>query len=151
MRLLFIISLSLLLFSCRNNVNEKANKQTETVTNETHQHENETQAIELNHGEKWYIDTNMMTHIRAMEGDALAFSMNPQKDYKSLAEKLQKNIDLLTSNCTMTGKPHDELHKWLLPYIDLVTELSDAKDETESAKHFDNILTSFTTFNNYFQ
>ena len=74
-----------------------------------------------------------------------------QKDYKSLAEKLQSNIDLLTSNCTMKGKAHDELHKWLLPYIDLVKELSEAKDETEEAKHFENIQTSFTTFNQYFQ
>ncbi|MBK9047964.1 MAG: hypothetical protein IPL74_15190 [Bacteroidetes bacterium] len=51
----------------------------------------------------------------------------------------------------MKGKAHDELHKWLLPYIDLVKELSEAKDETEAAKQFENIQTSFTTFNQYFQ
>ncbi|MBK6365166.1 MAG: hypothetical protein IPF52_17485 [Saprospiraceae bacterium] len=51
----------------------------------------------------------------------------------------------------MKGKAHDELHKWLLPYIDLVKELSEAKDETEASKHFENIQISFTTFNQYFQ
>ena len=35
----------------------------------------------------------------------------------------------------MKGKAHDELHKWLLPYIDLVKELSEAKDETEAEKN----------------
>ena len=51
----------------------------------------------------------------------------------------------------MKGKAHDELHKWLLPYIDMVKELSEAKDETEAEKQFHNIQTSFTTFNQYFQ
>jgi hypothetical protein len=77
--------------------------------------------------------------------------MIKQKNYKSLSEKLQSNIDLLTSNCTMKGKAHDELHKWLLPYIDLVKELSEAKDPTEAEKQFQNIQTSFNTFNQYFQ
>jgi hypothetical protein len=51
----------------------------------------------------------------------------------------------------MKGKAHDELHKWLLPCIDLVKELSEAKDETEASKHFKTIQISFTTFNQYFQ
>ena len=93
----------------------------------------------------------MITHIRNMENDVVSFAKVEQKDYKSLSEKLQSNIDLLTSNCTMKGKAHDELHKWLLPYIDLVKELSEAKDETEASKHFENIQISFTTFNQYFQ
>ena len=85
------------------------------------------------------------------ENDVISFAKVEQKDYKSLSEKLQSNIDLLTSNCTMKGKAHDELHKWLLPYIDLVKELSEAKDETEASKQFQNIQTSFTAFNQYFQ
>ncbi|MBK8111874.1 MAG: hypothetical protein IPO65_01705 [Saprospiraceae bacterium] len=51
----------------------------------------------------------------------------------------------------MKGKAHDELHKWLLPYIDLVKELSAAKNETEATKQFENIQISFTTFNQFFQ
>ena len=86
-----------------------------------------------------------------MANDIISFTEIKQKNYKSLSEKLQSNIDLLTSNCTMKGKAHDELHKWLLPYIDLVKELSEAKDETEASKQFQNIQTSFTAFNQYFQ
>jgi hypothetical protein len=86
-----------------------------------------------------------------MENDITSFANVEQKDYKSLSNKLQSNIDLLTSNCTMKGKAHDELHKWLLPYMDMVKELSNAKDETEATKQFVNIQSSFTTFNQYFQ
>lgn len=143
--------IGLFLFSCGNTSNEKSKEQTETVTQEELHHNAEIQTIELNNGEKWKVDANMLTHIRNMENDVISFAKVEQKDYKSLTEKLQSNIDLLTSNCTMKGKAHDELHKWLLPYIDLVKELSEAKDETEAEKQFQNIQTSFTTFNQYFQ
>jgi hypothetical protein len=85
-----------------------------TVTHEEHQHNAEIQTIELNNGEKWKVDANMITHIRNMENDVISFAKVEQKDYKSLSEKLQSNIDLLTSNCTMKGKAHDELHKWVI-------------------------------------
>ena len=143
--------ISLFLFSCGNTSNEKSKEQTETVTHEEHQHNAEIQNIELNNGEKWEVDANMITHIRNMENDVISFAKVEQKDYKSLSKKLQSNIDLLTSNCTMKGKAHDELHKWLLPYIDLVKELSEANNETEAEKQFENIQNSFTTFNQYFQ
>ena len=132
--------ISLFLFSCSNTASQKE-----------HQHNTETQIIELNNGEKWKVDDNMLVHIRNMENDVQAFTTTEQKNYGLLADKLQKNIDLLTSDCTMKGKAHDELHKWLLPYIDLVKELSENEDQTEAAKQFENIQTSFKTFNQYFQ
>ena len=139
---ILISVISLFLFSCGNTSNEKSKEQTETVTHEEHQHNAEIQIIELNNGEKWKVDANMITHIRNMENDINSFANVKQKDFNSIAEKLQSNIDLLTSNCTMKGKAHDELHKWLLPYIDLAKELSEAKDETEASKRFENIQTS---------
>jgi hypothetical protein len=141
---------SFFLFSCSNTSNEKSKQQTKTVTHEEHQHNVEVQTIELNNDEKWKVDANMIPHIRNMENDVFSFTKVKQKDYKNLAKKLQSNIDLLTSNCTMKGKAHDELHKWLLPYIDLVKELSEAKNETEEEKQFQKIENSFITFNQYF-
>ncbi len=143
--------ISLFLFSCGNAPNENSKEQTQTVTPQEHQHDDEMQTIELNNGNKWLVDTNMIAHIRNMENDVISFAGVEQKDYKALSEKLQSNLDLLTSNCTMEGKAHDELHKWLLPYIDLVKKLSEAKDETEAENQFQNIQTSFTAFNQYFQ
>ena len=149
--ILSLAAFSLMLSSCGNSTNEKSNNQTEVAEHNEHHHDDESEAIELNNGEKWNVDTNMITHIRNMENDIISFAKVEQKDYKSLSNKLQSNIDLLTSNCTMKGKAHDELHKWLLPYIDMVKELSEAKDETEAEKQLHNIQTSFTTFNQYFQ
>lgn len=146
-----ILTLSLLIFGCGNVENEKSNKPTVSNSKEEHKHNAEIQSIELNNGEKWKVDSNMIPYIRNMERDIISFSNDEHKDYNSLAEKLQSNIDSLTYNCTMEGKAHDELHKWLLPFIDLVTELSKSKNETEAAKQFENIQKSFRIFNQYFQ
>lgn len=146
-----LVAISLFLISCGNTSNEKSNEQTVTATHEEHQHDTEPQIIELNNGEKWKVNDEMIPAIRNMEKDINDFSTVEQKDYEALAEKLQKNINLLTSSCTMKGKAHDELHKWLLPYIDMVKELSEAKNNNQSAKQFENIQTSFKSFNQYFQ
>jgi hypothetical protein len=51
----------------------------------------------------------------------------------------------------MSGMAHDELHKWLVPYITEVNSLSEAENEIETIKTFKNIQESFKTFNKYFQ
>ena len=150
-KIILIPAIALFLFSCGNASNEKSEDLSEIETHDEHHHDDESEAIELNNGEKWQVNANMITHIRNMENDVVSYAKVEQKDYKSLSEKLQSNIDLLTSNCTMKGKAHDELHKWLLPYIDLVKELSEAINEAEALQQFENIQTSFTTFNQYFQ
>ena len=142
---------SLLLFGCGNTASEKPSLPPTSAMQEEYHHDEESDAIALDNGQKWTVNTNMIVHIRNMEKDINTFALAQQKDYKSLSGKLQKNIDLLTANCTMEGKAHDELHKWLVPYIDMVSELSEAKDKTEAAKYFANIQNSFTTFNQYFQ
>lgn len=146
--------ISFMLFSCGNASKENASKENEVEMHDEHEghdHGEEMEAIVLNKGEKWEVDKDMMTHIQNMEKDFLAFTETKQKDYKSLAKKLQTNLDLLTSNCTMEGQAHDELHKWLLPYIDLVDELSEVKNEKEGAGAVKKIQESFNIFNTYFQ
>ena len=86
-----------------------------------------------------------------MENDVASFKGSELAEYISLSEKLKNNIDLLTSNCTMKGQAHDELHKWLLPYIDLVNAFSEAKSGADSEKLFQDVKNSFVTFNQYFQ
>ena len=49
------------------------------------------------------------------------------------------------------GKGHDELHKWLHPYMKLVSELEDVADEVEAQQILVNINKSFEMFNRYFQ
>jgi hypothetical protein len=150
MRLTFIILASVGLFISSCNQQSKVTTATDSTDVAEH-HDEETTVIELNNGEKWTVDAEMMVHIRNMENDVKDFATQTDMDYKSLANKLQTNIELLTSNCTMTGKAHDELHKWLLPYIDRVDEFAEMKDTATAAEQFKTIQSSFNTFNTYFQ
>ena len=142
-KIAFLATVVLLLFSC--NTKSKEEKTTEIKTEE-HQH-SESETIQLNNGEKWKVDDNMMLHIRNMEKDVVHFDQEKSTNYSLLADKLKTNIDILTSNCTMKGQAHDELHKWLVPYIELVDSFSEEK----SANQFTEIQNSFKTFNQYFQ
>lgn len=142
-KIAFLATVVLLIFSC--NTKSKEEKTTEIKTEE-HQH-SESETIQLNNGEKWKVDDNMMLHIRNMEKDVVHFDQEKSTNYSLLANKLKTNIDILISNCTMKGQAHDELHKWLVPYIELVDSFSKEK----SANQFTEIQNSFKTFNQYFQ
>jgi hypothetical protein len=142
-KIALLATVGLFLFSC--NTKSKEEKIIEIKT-EKHQH-SESEMIQLNEGKKWKVDENMMLHIRNMEKDVILFGKEKEKNHSLLAGKLKANIDLLTSNCTMKGKAHDELHKWLVPYIELVDTFHKEKSENQ----FIEIQHSFKTFNQYFE
>lgn len=139
-----IVLSALFLFSCNNKTEQEVKEEVPTVATELHEHVTD-EPLQLNDGQKWKVDDNMMAHITAMEKDIA--SLDKPEDFDKLSENLNKNLGLLTSNCTMKGQAHDELHKWLLPYIDLVEAFSTDK----SADNFSAIKNSFSTFNTYFQ
>ena len=143
-----LLCLSILTVSCKNNSDGKIETEVSSVA-QAHAHGDE--EIQLNQGQKWKVDAEMLSIIRTMENDVASFKGSELAEYNSLSEKLKNNIDLLTSNCTMKGQAHDELHKWLLPYIDSVKELSEAKDETTASAQLLKVKKSFAQFNEYFQ
>lgn len=143
LKTIIAVTLAVLLSSCNTKIKEE---KTAEIPVEEHQHAS-TETIELNNGAKWKVDATLMLHIRNMEKDIADFEKNSTNDYALLATKLKQNVGLLTSNCTMEGQAHDELHKWLVPYIELVEEFSKEK----SAEKFTEIQHSFITLNQYFQ
>ena len=142
-RNIFIAAMSLIaLFSGCTNQTE-SNESSESVKN--------TYNIELVNNEKWEVNKEMMVHIKNMELDIEATSSQSSPNYEELRSKLDENIGLLTSNCSMTGKAHDELHKWLLPFIDLVKDLNATDSKEVQQESFDAIQESMNEFNTYFK
>jgi len=142
-----IAGLAFFMTSCETEVKEDQSS-TDPI-HEEHDHANE--AIELDNGKKWVVVDEIMGYIKKMEDAVDAVESQDSIDYDVLTSELESNVELLTSNCTMTGKAHDELHKWLLPYLDLVDELSNSKNDQEANAVLREIQTSFVTFNTYFQ
>lgn len=120
--------------SCENNAsNEK--KPTEQAGVITNPHE-----ILLLNNQKWKIAPEMMSIIQVFATDIQEFNGGTEEDYKALSKRLTKKLNELTSNCTMKGQAHDELHKWLLPFLDLSrsfakdTELSQMESSVKTLK-----------------
>ncbi len=59
--------------------------------------------------------------------DADYESMTKQ-DLKEVGDDLQIQIDALIQGCTMTGDAHDQLHTYLMAYINAVGALSESGD-----------------------
>lgn len=144
---ILIAGITLFVFSCGNT--EEHVEPNSNISHEEHDHNSE--SIQFDNGEKWKVVDEMMGHIRNMEDDVKQFDTQSERDYGSLALKLQDNIKLLTSNCTMEGQAHDELHKWLLPYMDMVDELSEVVSNEKEIQAYSKIQSSFITFNTYFK
>lgn len=125
----------LFLFSCGNKTNG-SNTESNSAT------------IELNNGEKWVVNAEMTPFI--LDGEQL-LSQYDGNEYASLAAQLkQKNTSLIKS-CTMDGKSHDELHKWLHPHLEMVDALSAAKSKEDADKIIVQLSESYKIYNQYFQ
>jgi hypothetical protein len=144
---IYLLLLSgVLIFSCG-----KPQTKQETTQQATKEHVPSQHGIELNEGNKWKVDEQMMVYLRTMEKAVVTYTGDGADSFDTLAIFLQEQTNELTSNCTMEGKPHDELHKWLLPYMELVASMQGAKDETQQREILLQLNASFTELNTYFE
>lgn len=152
---LSITAMTLLLFfmvSCGNK-QTKTQQEKNEIQKEEHTHQKTEKAVNLtlNNGQKWSVNTEMIPYIK--KGNALlnAFIEDKHTDYHLLAQNLKTQNQLLIESCTMTGKSHKELHKWLLPHLELVAKLTKVKDSSEAQKIVRKLQSSYQTYHQYFQ
>jgi len=131
----FIIATTLLIIQCRQK-NIETNQSVKT--------------LQLNQGEKWKVNDEMMPYLSAMQEMILNYD-ETSGDYKTLATSLAGHNKKLIKSCTMQGESHDQLHLWLHPYLELVDNLNNAKSSDEASAIINQIKESFITFKNYFQ
>ncbi len=143
-----LLSLSFFIFSCGNNSHENAEVHSETAAHEEYDHDKAKQSIELNNGQKWKVNTEMIPYVLDAEK---AFREYDNIDYKGLAKKLEEKNQGLIKSCTMDGKSHDELHKWLHPHLELVKSLSEAGEIKNANEIIEQLKESFKTYHTYFQ
>lgn len=151
---ILILSLtSVFIFGCNSNTSnneEKEITETETVVEPTEEehHYDEHEAIVLDNGNKWKVVESMLIYIRNMEEAVNNFEGD---DYPALAKTIDENIRTLTESCTMEGQAHDELHKWLVPFIGLSEEFDVAVEKEEQVRIYNEFKEAFVEFNKYFE
>lgn len=153
--LVLTTAISFIFFSCSNNANQKSEHEHDVTEehSDDHHHDAEdgNEAIELNNGEKWKVNEEMKPFI--INGEALVdkFIADKSTDYKKLAKDLKEQNQSLISSCTMDGKSHDELHKWLHPHLEMVEELADEDQQAEAMALVHRIHASYIQYHEYFQ
>lgn len=152
-RILFalLFGIGLVLSACESSPNTKEAPVAENATDVNSVNSSNPYEIELLGGKKWEVEAHMMSFIREMEAQVKEFEGTNEGSDAKLAQNLHTGIDSLTSNCIMKGQAHDELHKWLLPYIDLVGAFAASAGTAGSKDDFEAIKKSFGEFNTYFE
>jgi hypothetical protein len=108
-------------------------------------------ALELNEGKKWVVAKPMMAHLRNLEKEVQDFEKTPGADDAVLAKQIEENLGRLVTNCTMEGKAHDELHKWLMPFLGMSAEYSKATNPVVQREKRQEIKEALQVFNLYFE
>ena len=154
MKTTIVLGLSVFIFWSCNNSGRTIESDAEESHLEAHveHHYNKSDgALELNDGEKWIVNEEMKPFVAKQEELLNAHMQSGNPDYETLASQLQKQNELLIQSCTMTGKSHDELHKWLHPYMGLLVDLREAQTEDEADKLVSEVKMSLETYHSYFQ
>lgn len=142
--------LTVSLISCNNEPREEGYRLEEAVHETPHLHSSD-DAIELDNGAKWLVNEEMKPHISEAEELLNTYITSGATDFQALAGTLkEKNTDLVRS-CTMKGKSHDELHKWLHPHMELIDRLSKAENQDDGDRLVSEIKTSFQTYHAHFR
>lgn len=108
-------------------------------------------SLELNAGKRWKVKPEMMVHLRAMEKELQEYSSASASRKQELPRSLQTNLEKLIASCTMSGPAHDQLHNWLVPYMETVNALAGEKDAAKQSEMAEKLLRSYTVFNAYFE
>lgn len=144
---LFFLVSALLVAGCNNNPNsDKA-----IEDHSSHSSENAELSIELNNGEKWSVNEEMKPFIQESETILAEYVENNSAEYQNLASQLKEKNSALISSCTMQGKSHDELHKWLHPHMKLIDKLGNAQNADEAERIVAELEVSFETYNQHFR
>ena len=150
MKKVIVFGMSLMLLWSCNNSTEKSTTHQETENHTEHQHDESSEAIELNNGEKWLVNEEMKPFVLKGEELVNTYIQDGKTDYKTLAEQLKDQNSQLIKSCTMDGKSHDELHKWLHPHLDIVKTLENETDAIKANEIVSQLQYSYQHYHQYF-
>lgn len=150
MKSIVVLGISVLfLWSCNNSTKKTTVPQETEHRAEQHSDAN-TQEIELHNGEKWLVNEEMKPFVLKGEELVNVYIQDGKTDYKTLAQQLKNQNNQLIKSCTMEGKSHDELHKWLHPHLEIVKALEGETDTKNANEIVEKLQHSYQQYHQYF-
>ncbi|MDR2205183.1 MAG: hypothetical protein LBE36_03375 [Flavobacteriaceae bacterium] len=150
--ILTVSAIGSMMFGCGENSSKTSHLKEEKIEHK-HHHEDENSAenIELNGVEKWLVNDEMKPFVSESETALERYISGASSDYKTLAKTLEEKNSELIKSCTMKGKSHDELHKWLQQHLELIEKLNKAETKENADEWVSELKTSFQTYHRYFR
>lgn len=134
MKRIFLLSLMVLVFSCKNSEQKPSE---ELITEEEWVVEEETYhsdgELTLNNGLKWQANPETTEGVIAMMDHLEAFRNLGLGDYEQLRIHLEDEFKMIFEKCTMKGEAHNQLHNYLYPMRDYFSKLSKGSETAEKA------------------
>ena len=147
--------IALFFIGCGNSVETKSKQSENEVTTENktviEQNDDSTDEISLNNESRWLVNEEMKPYVENGRDLVNDYIENDKSNYSKLAENLKNENNQLIQSCTMEGTSHDQLHKWLHPHIELVTELSEANNKKEADEIVLELQQSYQVYDKYFK
>lgn len=140
-----IVASVFFLSSCGGSNADVTEQQVDSQEEVTPTHSDE---LQLNKGEKWKVNTEMLPFIIESENHVKNFDGS---DIDSLLVTLKSLNTQLISSCTMTGEAHDELHKWLHPHLSLIKEMTAETSLEVKNQKLEKLEESFQIFHVFFE
>lgn len=118
---------------------------------DNHQVEAKVHSLSLNNGKKWQMDEHTRKMSKAMQKTFFKASHADLASLKSLAGKLDSQMNKLIQGCTMTGKAHDQLHVFLSEHIPTISAMKAAKDYQSARGLAIKLKGQFEAYKKYFE
>src|SRR5690625_2251445 len=148
-KIIAILVCTMFIWSCNQSPDSAAESPAEAIENhDDHAHEKE--PLELNIGENRVVKEDMKPCVRRGHELVHGFIAERRSDYHELAEQWTEQNNQWSQSCTIEGKSHDELQKWLRPHLELVQELKNENDAAEADKIVLEIQQSYLEYQDYF-
>lgn len=94
-----------------------------------HGHEAQHSQVQLKNGQKWEANAETTAGIHQMQQIVTAGLNPPDVQTEQLSSDLRAEFSGIIEKCTMKGEAHDQLHNYLLPLKDQLTELAACQED----------------------
>ena len=123
-----LISLSLFVMACSNNVSESGEQDKHNATTSVAHN-----SLQLNNGARWKADEPTRKNVAAIVEVINDSSNTEQNNRAQLTKQLQIRIDTLIQQCKMKGPDHDALHVWLEQVLHDLQEMKGDDQEYQTS------------------
>lgn len=148
-KLIALTFTTLALWGCTNSTN-KPTSHSHPATHTEEQQANNSSAIALDNGAKWAVNLEMKPFVQKGAELVNSYIQEKKTNYQELAKQLADQNDRLVKSCTMDGKSHHELHKWLHPHLEMVKRLEQETNIGEANKIVLQLQNSYQQYHRYF-